>query len=115
ELLPNGISVRQIDHALETATQPRYERYVLTLGKLHAVKGLERLLEAFADLPSRYSLRWVIAGLGIDTAYGRALVRRITAHAGLRSRVTLVGHVSGSKKWSLLRHAHAVWISSHTE
>src|SRR5581483_8256444 len=89
--------------------------YLLFLGRIHPVKGLEMLLEAFRIAARSTRTRLVIAGPGLDDAYGRSLRRRVSGDACLASRVDFEGLVSGPRKWSLLSQARAVCISSHTE
>jgi glycosyltransferase involved in cell wall biosynthesis len=80
------------------------DRYVLALSRLHPVKNLVALVEAFADVVANESgWRLVIAGDG-DLDY-RAQIEAAIARRGVNRRVTLAGWVEGEVKQRLLRRA----------
>lgn len=119
-VIPNAIDLEAMDQlsreAGDAATPPVDEPYVLSLGRLHPVKGLELLIEAFAqavrDSPRRFRL--VIAGPASDPAYAarlKALVRGL----GIEQHVSFPGAVFGLRKIALYRQAWAFCAPSQTE
>lgn len=98
------------EHAAFNDADPR----ILFLGRIHPIKGLERLVDAAAVLRERYPrLRIVLAGSG-DAEYERAIASRIT-ETNLGGIVVPIGHVGGDDKLRLLHAADVVVLPSHHE
>jgi glycosyltransferase involved in cell wall biosynthesis len=114
EVIPNGISVTELD---ELSRHPEVEghpeqRYILFLGRIHPVKGLERLLDAFAYCGT--AERLFVAGSSHSERYMNQLLVRVR-RLGIGSRVRFWGYVAGADKWRLLRGAWAVCSPSFSE
>src|SRR5262245_43055272 len=92
------------------ATRP----FLLFVGRLHPIKGVERLLAAMAAMPpSASSLRLLLCGSG-----ARAYVASISSRAaalGLRDRVEFLGWVDDAALEALRREARALVLPSHYE
>ncbi|MEI7464272.1 MAG: glycosyltransferase [Burkholderiales bacterium] len=108
-----------IPNALNAAPGPApepaiAEPYFLFLGRLHPVKAIDRLIEAFArgSIPGPW--RVVIAGPEEDPAYAAALRAQVARHSA-DSRIEFIGPVYGQRKAGLLAQAWAVIVPSHTE
>ncbi len=89
------------------------EQVVLFLGQVLAIKGLDLLITAVAELRDRFPrLRLVVAGpdAGYEQA-ARALVRR---HQ-LDERVRFLGYVTGAHKREVFRAADLFALISHSE
>jgi glycosyltransferase involved in cell wall biosynthesis len=87
-------------------------RTALCLSRIHPVKGLSILLDAWAQIrPAGWRL--VIAGPDAD-GHAADLDRRIAA-GGLRESVQLIGEVSAQDKWALYRSADVFVLPSHSE
>ena len=87
-------------------------RYVLALTRLHPVKNLEALIDAFADAgPASDGWQLVIAGSG-DPRYQAELAARAQPHG---NRVRFEGWIDGDAKASLLARASIFALPSHTE
>jgi glycosyltransferase involved in cell wall biosynthesis len=99
------------DRADAAASRPGI-RTVLYLGRVHPVKGLSTLLDAWARLrPEQWRL--LIAGGGGNGHV--AALRRQIEHEGLGDRVELVGHVEGEGKWALYKSADLFVLPSLSE
>jgi glycosyltransferase involved in cell wall biosynthesis len=110
------VSLEQIDRELAAARDPVWPGdYLLFLGRLHPVKGIEALLDAFTGARAPRDTQLLIAGPGLEDSYGRFLARRVADDRAVRGRVHFIGAVHGATKWSLLSRARAVCIASHTE
>lgn len=90
------------------------EQTFLALGRLHPVKGLEMLLQAFSSIRQRLpEARLVIAGSG-EPRYEAGL-RRLANDLGLSGRVEFAGFVAGEEKQRLLERATVFVMPSYQE
>jgi glycosyltransferase involved in cell wall biosynthesis len=103
-VIPLGVEPSLLMAPVVTDAHRREDRYVLALSRLHPVKNLVALVEAFADVVAgETAWRLVIAGDG-DLDY-RAQIEAAVTRAALTDRVTLAGWVEGEAKQRLLRRA----------
>jgi glycosyltransferase involved in cell wall biosynthesis len=102
-VLPLGIDAHFLDE--ETVPIEARERtpYVLALSRLHPVKALDVLIDAFGDVHADSAWRLVIAGDG-DEEYARALHLR-AANSPAAAAIEFSGWVDGEEKRALLRRA----------
>jgi len=114
EVIPNAVHVTQIDdllRPLESEALPE-RRYLLFLGRLHPVKGLERLLDAL--LQNGIGEPLIVAGPPHSDRYLAQLKAR-ARQLGLSRRVQFLGPVQGIEKWRLIRNALALCSPSFSE
>jgi len=104
-VLPNGVSRDVVTAADDAARQgeARDDRTILFLGRLHHVKGLDVLADAFARVASRDAAAKLMV-VGPDAGVRQDFERRVAA-AGVADRVTLSGPLGGEAKWAALRRA----------
>lgn len=116
EVIPPSLDLEAVNRSL-LAIEPRRtsDPYILFLGRLHPVKGIDLLIQAFANLAAPH-LHLKIAGptQPREAAYAAHLQKMVT-EAGLEKRVEFLGEVQGSQKWSLLRNAWVFCLPSHSE
>jgi glycosyltransferase involved in cell wall biosynthesis len=86
---------------------------VLFIGRLHEIKGIERLLEALYILRQSCDARLTIAGEG-ESAYVFSL-RQLVRERGLEKNVQFAGFVEGADKQRLFVSADVCVVPSHTE
>lgn len=115
-VVPNGAFVEELT-ALDVRTSecgPTTAPYILFLGRLHAIKGLDILLPAF-DLVARAhpTVSLVIAGT-VDAAYARAF-EALLSKTEARQRIRLEGNVAGAEKARWLAQATVFALTSHSE
>lgn len=119
-VIPNGISlppppsVERNDLVLRGLGIEPHHQVVLFMGRLHPIKGADRLLEAFEPVSRRHpSALLVLAGpdeFGIESAF------KLRAQgAGLAGRVLFPGMVSGERKSALLHRADLFCLPSDAE
>jgi glycosyltransferase involved in cell wall biosynthesis len=116
-VIPLAIDARPIAASSDAVTRRDQDRYVLVLSRLHPVKGLHLLIDAFATAiaSDRGAARWrlVIAGNG-DPEY----VHKLRTHAAaspVADRIVFEGWVDGPRKAALLDGASLFALPSHHE
>jgi glycosyltransferase involved in cell wall biosynthesis len=120
EVIPNAINLEAMDKLRARAgDEPSPlvdEPYLLFLGRLHPVKGIELLIEAFAQSIKGITrnFRLLIVGPESDPAYS-AKLKSLVSLLRVEEKVTFLGPVVGPQKVSLYRHAWAFCAPSHTE
>jgi glycosyltransferase involved in cell wall biosynthesis len=121
EVIPNAIDLEAMDHlranAGDESAPPVDEPYLLFLGRLHPVKGIDLLIEAFAQSMRAIKRRFrlLIVGPESDPAYS-AKLKSLVRLLGVEQKVTFLGPVfEPQAKISLYRHAWAFCAPSQTE
>lgn len=101
---------RRVDKELGTAGAP----IALALGRLHPVKGLDRLIDLLPGLPHRL----LVVGPSL-TMRGRGdiatALRALAVERGVADRVVLTGRVPAERSYDLLAAADVLAIPSHCE
>lgn len=92
----------------------RGRRYLLFLGRLHAIKGCDLLLKAFATIAASVPDVDIVMA-GPDQEGMQAKLQRLAEQAGIATRVHWPGSISGDLKWGALRACDAFVLSSHSE
>lgn len=120
-VIPNAIDLEAMDALLANAEEGSSplidEPYILFLGRLHPVKGLDLLIEAFAkcNREIKYKFRLLIVGPESDPLYAAKLKSQVRL-LGVEEKVSFLGPVFGpQEKLSLYRHAWAFCAPSQTE
>ncbi len=112
-----GAEIVKIPNATDVpsgnVTVERPQRYVLFLGRIHPVKGLDMLVRAFAAIrDGGWKLR--IAGPVEDRGYFQT-TQEVVGKLGLSEKVEFFGPVFGEEKWKLLKQAWVVAVPSYSE
>lgn len=118
-VVPNGIDVAAYEGGDRSRAEARWgllpeAQVVLFLGRLHPIKGADRLLGAFLKVASR-NPRAVLMLAGPDEWQLESKFREALADAGLLGRVRFPGMVSGREKVDLLARADLFSLPSDAE
>ncbi len=89
-------------------------RYFLFLSRLHHKKGVDLLIQAYADVVGRDDGWRLVAAGPVEPGYGEEM-RRIAAELGIEDRVLFPGMARGGLKWGLLQDSEALALPSHQE
>lgn len=112
-VIPNGCAEPpETPSATTLLPHDRLVRWALVLGRLHPVKGLEELIEAWAK--SRPP-GWNLALAGPDENGYRKTLEASIGRLELTNRVFLLGEVDDAQKWSLFDHCELLVAPSRTE
>jgi glycosyltransferase involved in cell wall biosynthesis len=100
-IIPNGIDVPEPDNHSTAATE--FSRIVLSLGRIHPKKGLDRLVRAWARVESAHP-EWRLRIVGPDEL-GHANELAALAAELKTQRVSIEGPVAGDAKAAAYREA----------
>ena len=101
--------------------------HLLFLGRIDQKKGVDNLLKAYTQIVSKVENRsdknhqpinipqLVIAGPGLDSPFGRDLLRIVDENSILQKLVHFPGMLRGNEKWGAFYHADAFVLPSHQE
>ena len=106
---PVGIDFRQV---LPRSSRPAAPRICLFLSRIHPVKGLPLVVQAWAEVRPPH---WQLVIAGPDDNGHRGEIERLAASLGLGDTVVLRGPAYGAEKWSLLAAADLFVLPSYTE
>jgi glycosyltransferase involved in cell wall biosynthesis len=119
EVIPNGVEVAEYrteapkGSAILTGTAAD-DLVILFLGRLHPIKGADRLLEAFLQIGPRFpKARLIMAGPD-EWGLQKAFESRVRA-SGCGDRVAFPGMVTGESKLDLLARANVFCLPSDGE
>ena len=107
-LIPNLLEIPDLVNATP-------KKHFLYLGRLHSIKGIDRLIEALSVSKNFTSKgeSLVIAGTG-DPTYTKQLKQLLVIN-GLENHVRFIGHIEGPEKQQLIAGAKALILPSHSE
>lgn len=104
---------------LEKCPQVRNKPYILFLGRINEKKGVDLLVRSFLDVQEKIqgtSKRYlVIAGPGMETAYGEKVLQLAQRNADLSNLIIFPGMLSGDAKWGAFYGCEAFSLPSHQE
>jgi len=113
-MIPNAIGLEK-EHASEnTGEKIVPEKIFLFLGRLHAVKGVSLLINAFYKANLGSAWRLVITGPESDAQYVEK-IKTDVLNLGLSDRVEFTGPVFGIRKLELIRKSWAMVTPSYSE
>lgn len=118
-VVPNGIDVSAYAGGDRGRAEARWglspdDQVILFLGRLHPIKGADRLLDAFLKVASR-NPRAVLVLAGPDEWHLESKFREALSGAGLLARVRFPGMISGRDKVDLLARADLFSLPSDAE
>ncbi len=118
-VIPIGLEMQEYTdsdphEALESWPELRGKRVLLFLSRVHPVKGLFNLIEAWAQLVGEFP-DWQLVIAGPDEVGHTRQIRAAAQAASLSDRVSFVGPVYGTLKASLLTAADLFVLPTFTE
>jgi glycosyltransferase involved in cell wall biosynthesis len=99
---------------------PRLEGkcFILFIGRIHPKKGVDLLIKSCSAISHSYSNltlpNLVIAGPGLETAYGQAM-QKLAAEICPPDSVFFPGMLAGAAKWGAIYNCEASILPSHQE
>ena len=115
EVIPNSIDLGKLDRSAAEISSPSPAPYVLFVGRLHPVKGLDLLVEAFGRAALPRDWRLIIVGPEEVSDYA-IFLRKMIAASPRANQIELRGPVwKAAEKYALMRNAWVTVVPSHTE
>ncbi|MCQ8119704.1 glycosyltransferase [Methylomonas rosea] len=109
-----GDAAEQKREFLDSFPDLRNKPFLLYLSRIHPKKGVDLLLEAFAQRAGlRPDLQLVVAGP--DQVGWQSELQDLAAKLGITDRVTWTGMLKGDLKWGAYHAAEAFILPSHQE
>lgn len=101
-----------------------YQPYLLFLGRIDEKKGVDLLVNAYKNIWNKSDAKksWrktmlpalVIAGPGMETAYGKS-IKRLVDESSLQNKIFFPGMLTGDAKWGAFYGCDAFILPSHQE
>jgi glycosyltransferase involved in cell wall biosynthesis len=115
-MIPNGVDLPEMSSELacprvETAGRKR-KKIALFLGRIHPVKGLSMLIEAWGRVRPK---GWVLQIAGPDESGYRSKLEREVAAAGLDAVVSFLGPIEGEQKRAIFLGADLFVLPTRSE
>jgi glycosyltransferase involved in cell wall biosynthesis len=117
EIIPHSLDLKTIDACQRNLSVTRVDErpYILFVGRLHPVKGVHLLIQAFSQLPKNdFIVKIAGPTQARDAKYAESLDQMVK-QLGLEKRVFFLGAVQGAEKWRLYRDAWTVCQPSFSE
>lgn len=115
-VVANGIDVKELHPSAASATAHRADKsdqsIALFLGRIHPVKGLPMLIEAWSRLRPK---GWLLQIAGPDESGHRAEIEHMVHAAGLDGAVVFLGPIDLEKKRSIYEMADLFVLPSYSE
>jgi Glycosyltransferase len=92
----------------------RGKRIAISMGRLHPKKGLDILIEAFANSLAK-SPDWELVIAGPDQIGLQATLMNLAKSLGVANRITWTGMIAGDLKWGALAASDVFVLPSHQE
>lgn len=123
-----GFGIQAPPNKTEEMTEAFHEKckglkntsYILFLGRIHQIKGLDLLIEAYSlikknDVYKEKLPKLVIAGPGLDSEFGNNLFKTVMKNDDLKESIVFTGMLLGNAKWGAIYGAEAFILPSHHE
>lgn len=94
----------------EVANKP----YFLFLSRIHEKKGVDILINSYLKTAKENTPKLVIAGPGLDTAYGSKM-KDIVSRSAFKDSIFFPGMLAGDEKWGAFYGSEAFVLPSHQE
>ena len=111
---PPGDEAAEHRAFLERVPAMKERPFLLYAGRMHAKKGCDLLIEAYAEVRRKIELPCLLMAGPDETGLTRTLQAQV-AEKGLSEHVVWPGMLTGAAKWGAFRAAEAFVLPSHQE
>ena len=111
--IPNGIEIANNNELINS--EPDNENYLLFIGRLHPIKGLDLLVQAWKNIYNDHpNIDLKIIGEFSDSNYKKKIFALIENNPN-KYRIKFYGSVFGAEKWTYLEKALGFVLPSRSE
>lgn len=114
-IIPNGVNVPNVDDAPPKGQRSDGSGTALFLSRIHPIKNLPGLLQAWALLPKEMSDGWRLVIAGPDEGDHAQEIGSLVHKLGLQGAVELIGPVGENEKAAVFRSADLFVLPSFSE
>jgi glycosyltransferase involved in cell wall biosynthesis len=111
---PEGDPEQQLEAFYRACPKARGRRLLLFLGRIHAKKGCDMLVDAFARA-AKTDVELDLVMAGPDQQDSRVGLKQRARAAGIGERIHWPGMLLGDAKWGAFRASEAFILPSHQE
>ena len=108
EVIPNLISLKDIP---TISRNDDSEKYILFLGRIDKIKGIDLLIKAFSKLKNH---GFILKIAGQENKYQKEL-KKLVSSLNLRNKVEFIGLITGKAKFQLYKNAFVFIAPSYSE
>lgn len=118
---PPRATAAMLNALAEKCPELKGQNFILFISRIHEKKGVDLLIAAYstvleqAEMQGREIPKLVIAGPGLNTAYGKKMLFQASATTALRKAILFPGMLTGNAKWGALHNCEAFILPSHQE
>jgi len=113
-VIPNSINLDRIDECFDLKQSHSVpEKYILFIGRLDPIKGVDLLIRAFNMLDHTIRCNWKLVIAGPE--WNKKYVIYLKELAQNNKSIEFIGKVDGCQKFNLMRNAWVVVIPSFSE
>ena len=110
-ICPNGVNLPET----VPPKQSNMSRRLLFLGRIHKVKGLEELLDAWSCVDARIREKWLLEIVGNDEANYWRYLKGLPCWEKIKDSVIETGYLDDLHKWEAYARADCFILPSHSE
>lgn len=118
-VIENGVSNEfyNADSENKYFEHPKYngKKNILFLSRIHPLKGLDRFIRVFSELPNKITKDWNVIISGIDECDHSAGVRNLALELKLENKVFFEGAKFGQEKIDIMSSADFFVLPTHNE
>lgn len=107
-------TIHVIKHPKDLPPQIQTRPYILFIGRLHPIKGLDLLIDSFSKISAAFP-EWMLVLAGPDENGYKKSLENIIKKNQLENRVFFTGLVKGEQKNVLFSHADLCVLPSYSE
>ncbi len=108
EIIPNLISIKNTPNIEKTEVD---KKYILFLGRIHPIKGIDLLIKAFSKINNN---NFILKIAGSINQYQNEL-KKLAKSLGLQEKVEFCGLITGEEKFKLYKNAFVFVAPSYSE
>jgi glycosyltransferase involved in cell wall biosynthesis len=113
-VIPNGIDISSIALSGMGTAPVTDKKYLLILGRIDRIKGIDILIPAFANIVKKFNDLFLVIAGDDKSPYAKE-VRKMVEEKKISNNIIFTGQVTGDDKWVLYKNALMFLLPSYSE